>query len=208
MLFHSSTRASEVAPQENHGNMSTCSNRWHRTSCVTRANQHFATRASASGTQVSVPDFSQFNCHISVGGRPRGVRISSWPSCASHLSVQTSATTLVGADLGDYDSALSWDSGRRSASPPCRFANESTNTWDPVREAPMRSHPFGETPVRLSQKTGVCMSIEWVCLFTHRPTLDYMYIYTDLHLQRPPLYIYTFFCTKVFWISTRLLGTL
>ena len=137
MLFHSSTRASEVAPQENHGNMSTCSNRWHRTSCVTRANQHFATRASASGTQVSVPDFSQFNCHISVGGRPRGVRISSWPSCASHLSVQTSATTLVGADLGDYDSALSWDSGRRSASPPCRFANESTNTWDPVREAPM-----------------------------------------------------------------------
>ena len=48
---------------------------------------------------------SQFNCHNSIGGRPRGVRISSWPSCASHLSVQTPAATIrhqaetVGAEV-------------------------------------------------------------------------------------------------------------
>ena len=133
---------------------------------------------------------SQFLCHNSVGGRPRGVRISSSPSCASHLSVQTSATTLVGADLGDYDSALSWDSGRRSASPPRRFANESTSTWHPVRQAPIISHPFGETPVRLSQKTCVCMSILWAYLFTHRPTLDYVHTLICIYTTSTTISLY------------------
>jgi hypothetical protein len=65
-------------------------------------------------------------------------QFSWWPSARrAHFIVTFMRFTLIGADLGDYDSALSWDSGRRSASPPCRFANESTNTWDPVREAPM-----------------------------------------------------------------------
>ena len=114
-IIHSTTRASDGTPQENHGNMlqhaSTCFNGWHRRSCMAHVKLHFAKRASASGTPL-FPDLSivtiqlsQFNCHNSIGGRPRGVRISSWPSCASHLSVQTPATTIrhqaetVGAEV-------------------------------------------------------------------------------------------------------------
>ena len=68
---------------------------------------------------------------------PAAIQLSQfswWPSARrAHFIVTFMRFTLIAADLGDYDSALSWDSGRRSASPPRRFANESTSTWHPVR---------------------------------------------------------------------------
>ena len=87
---------------------------------------------------------SQFNCHNSIGFRPRGVRISSWPSCASHLSVQTPATKIqhqaetVGAEVHL----------RHAGSPTYRQAQESRPALTPAWNV-------WDAHVRLSQKISV-----------------------------------------------------
>ena len=78
-MIHSTTRASDGAPQENHGNMlqhastdDTEGHSWPMSSCISLKGQALPAHTFSPTSQSS-----QFNCHNSIGGRPRGVRISS-----------------------------------------------------------------------------------------------------------------------------------
>ena len=64
-------------------------------------------------------------------------------------------TSMVGPQAGR--TPLSLPPQKCISATPVR--QRSTSTSNPVRQAPMRS-PHGETPVRLSQKTCVCMTIQ------------------------------------------------
>ena len=158
---------------------------------MTHNKLHFAKRASASVTHTySVPDFSQFKWPNSIGTihrRPRvytrASRISTWSSCASHLSVQTSATvTRHQADTVASVFAQKCSSAMLVRQ---RIEQRFPRKRSQSSRGAKHSRPEMSWPVlictcvrsRLQIWFSDRMSIEWVSLFAHRPTLDYVHIH-------------------------------
>jgi len=179
-MIHSTTRASDGAPQENRGNMlehastdDTEGHSWPMSSCISLKGQALPAHTFSPTSQSS-----QFNCHNSIGGRPCGVRISSWPSCASHLSVQTPAATIrhqaetVGAEVHL----------RHAGSPTNRQAQESRPALTPAWNV-------WDAHVRLSQKISV-WEHTWPVYLTIRFNMTkypYVKIRDDRRLNTIPL---------------------